>query len=462
MSSRRWTSPRATPGPLGSPRAHTTSLIAVALLGLLAVPQDGAASEVVTAQFQVNTVTGSAQYLPAVAADPDGNFILVWESYASASGGDSDGLSVQGTVAIGAQFQVNTSTTNNQRAPAVAIRPGGDSVVVWQSAHVDINNARIMAQRYDTNGVKVGAELTVGTGGNNVAPSVAMANNGDFVVVWRSNLGVGTDTGPSQSIQGRRFKASSGSFLTQFQVNDVTAGDQDNPVIATDGNGTYLVAWEEPATSTDIAVRYFTADNSADGMPPNAPQETANTYASGPQVAPAVAMAPDGRAVVVWETFGSSWGSDNNRYSIQYRRLDATGTFSDSDEVQANVFGTDDQRFPAVAMDGSGFFSVVWQSYNQPGDLSDYSIQLRSYTAAGDPLDALDVQANEVVTSTQSYPAQAFFVDGVLLTAWQSNGTIPGGTDTNGFSIQGTLVDVLLFADGFEMGDTSRWTATVQ
>jgi hypothetical protein len=46
-------------------------------------------------EFQVNTYTTSSQSGPSVAMDPDGAFVVVWQSYGS-GGTDTSGRSIQG------------------------------------------------------------------------------------------------------------------------------------------------------------------------------------------------------------------------------------------------------------------------------------------------------------------------------------------------------------------------------
>lgn len=429
----------------GLRRATALAVLTAALLVGAAV--DVLASQPITQQFQVNTVTGSAQQQAAVAADGAGNFVVVWESYSS-GGNDGSARSIQvrryradGTP-LAPESQVNSSTANEQKSPAVAMSSSGAFVVVWTSNH-GTADFDIMAQRFNDAGARVGPELLVNSAfsaGIQDQPAVAMADSGDFLVVWKSAGGAGGDSGVS--IQGRRFRASTSTFFEQFLVNDVTAGDQDEPAVATDGGATYLAAWRHPATSNDIAIRSFSADDlTASGVTANAPQQTANTYPTGSQTAPAVAMAPDGRAVVAWESFGASFGSDASRLSIQARRLDASGSFIDGNDVQVNTYTNDDQRFPSVAMGPNGHYAVAWQSYGSAGgDTSDYSVQLRAFGPNGVALDPADVQANTFTANAQQYPVVALAPTGRLLVAWESNGS--PGDDGNGLSVQGRLFQV--------------------
>ena len=100
----------------------------------------------------------------------------------------SDGLLAQTPLPVGSEFRVNTYTTSGQRYPSVAMDSDGDFVVSWQSLGQDGSSYGIYAQRYDNAGVAQGAEFRVNTytTSQQFYPSVAMDNDGDFVVSWQS------------------------------------------------------------------------------------------------------------------------------------------------------------------------------------------------------------------------------------------------------------------------------------
>ena len=117
------------------------------------------------AQFQVNSYTTNFQFGPSVAEDADGDFVVAWSSQGS-PGTDSSGYSVQGQryasdgSALGAQFQVNSYTTSSQRSPSVAGGADGDFVVVWQSQGspgTDTSDYSVQGQRYASDGSALGA-----------------------------------------------------------------------------------------------------------------------------------------------------------------------------------------------------------------------------------------------------------------------------------------------------------------
>jgi hypothetical protein len=109
-----------------------------------------------------------------------------------------------------------------------------------------------------------------------------------------------------------------------------------------------------------------------------------NTYTTGSQGTPSVAMDPDGGFLVVWQSNGSS-GTDTSGFSIQGQRYEADGVPTGG-EFQVNAYTTSGQFVPVAAMDVDGSFAVVWESYGSAEtDTSDRSIQARRFAPEPDP-----------------------------------------------------------------------------
>jgi hypothetical protein len=199
-----------------------------------------------------------------VATQPDGGFIVVWDSAGSA-GSDTNLSSIQGQryaasgAPVGGEFQVNSYTTSYQYAPSVATQPDGGFVVVWTShgsTGGDTFLTSIQAQRYDSDGLQLGGEFQVNTytTGAQFRPSVATEPGGGFVVVWTSYGSTGGDTSAS-SIQGQRLASSGAPTGGQFQVNTYTTSYQFfRPSVATDPDGGFVVVWySDGADGTDTS-----------------------------------------------------------------------------------------------------------------------------------------------------------------------------------------------------------------
>lgn len=163
----------------------------------------------------------------------------------------------------GAEFQVNTYTTGGQFRPAVAMLADGSFVVVWDSQGspaTDTSQQSIQGQRYAANGTPQGAQFQVNT--YTTEPqrftSVAAQPNGDFVIAWVSDTSPGTDTS-YRSIQGRRFVASGTPIGDQFQVNTYTTETQNFPAVAANDQG-FVVAWQSYGSAgTDTSVESIQA-----------------------------------------------------------------------------------------------------------------------------------------------------------------------------------------------------------
>ena len=102
----------------------------------------------------------------------DGDFVVVWASYGSFGTDSALSASVQGQrfasdgSAQGAQFQVNSYTSRDQVYPSVAADADGDFVVVWESlgsSGTDTTVFSIQGQRYASDGSTQGAEFQVNT-----------------------------------------------------------------------------------------------------------------------------------------------------------------------------------------------------------------------------------------------------------------------------------------------------------
>ena len=118
--------------------------------------------------FQVNTYTPNGQFVPAVASDAAGNFVVVWEGYRSGSYEIRARRYDAGGVPLGGEFQVNSYTTGNQRFGAVARNAAGAFVVVWDSrggTGSDTDSYGVHARRYDAGGAPLGDQIPSSSGG---------------------------------------------------------------------------------------------------------------------------------------------------------------------------------------------------------------------------------------------------------------------------------------------------------
>lgn len=151
-------------------------------------------------------------------SDRTGDFVVVWQAY----GQDGSGYGIFGKrfansgVAASPEFQVNTYVADQQALPSVATNTQGDFVVLWASyadlfsdfGGQDGSGRGIFGQYFAASGQRLGREFQVNTyttgnqGGRQVREAdVAMWNDGSFAAVWTS---AGQD-GDSDGVFGQIF-----------------------------------------------------------------------------------------------------------------------------------------------------------------------------------------------------------------------------------------------------------------
>jgi hypothetical protein len=363
-------------------------------------------------EFRINTYTTNDQGVPAVAAAPDGSFVVAWQSYFQASAGSKEDIFAQRFSATGAplgsEFRVNNTSAYNQVAPAVAVDAHGNFVVVWRSYETLIGSILVHGQRFSSSGTRLGGEFRVNTAATTSDqnyPSVAMDANGDFVVVWTL-----LETG-SLNVHGQRFSAGGSPVGGAFRVNEDSSINNTQPRVAMDAQGRFVVTWTRGpgGGDDDVAGRRYDA-----GGAPVGTEFRINTYTTGIQLDPAVAMDAAGDFAVVWR----SLGQDPNPTGIHGQRFAASGS-----PLGAELLVNDDVLVPvkhiqpSVASDPLGNFVVAWSetSYYYSG----YNIAARRFTRTGDGSSQLSV--NTYIPGEQAHPAVAADYDHFVV-VWSSDG----------------------------------------
>lgn len=382
---------------------------AVALLSCSAIGAAGTAFAVtrVGAEFRANTFTVANQTDPQVASST-GSFVVVWSSDGqdnlpnySYSGVFGQRYDSAGT-GIASEFQVNSFTAGSQRYPSVSANAAGRFVVVWQSEGQDGHNSGIFGRRFD-GGVPQAAEFQVNsyTVDSQRFPDVAMGPGGGFIAVWQS---VDQD-GSQYGIFGRRHNASDVPQLTEFQVNSYTVGAQLGASILIAVPSQLIVVWH--SDGQDGSFNIF--GRRVNSLGPQGAEFQINAYTSGIQTVPALAAAPDGGFVVVWQST-----HDSDSVGIFGRRFDSVGA-PITGEFQINAYTVGNQVEADIASHGDDFV-VAWQSADQDGHVD--GIFARRLGLAG-PVGA-EFQVNSYTVFDQRSPSVSMDENGSFVVAWRS------------------------------------------
>ncbi len=325
----------------------------------------------VGAEFRINTYTTDAQYGPTITALSDGGFVVVWGGEGS---GDDAGIFGQrydatGT-AVGGEFRINTYTFSNQRFPTIAALSDGGFVVSWFSLGQDNAGYEIYGQRYDEHGMAVGGEFKIGLFSINPFTtfshlSLIGLNDGGFIAVWPNYN--------NKNYYGKRFDANGHAVGDEFFINNgfygswypisITALSDGGFVVVRDGGGS--------GDYRDIYGQRYDAQGVAVGA-----EFRVNTYTANNQYGPTITALSDGGFVVAWE----SNGQDGSFYGIYGQRYNSAGVAVGA-EFRINTYTTSWQNNPTITALSDGGFVVAWASNGQDGSYD--GIYAKRFDASG-------------------------------------------------------------------------------
>ena len=177
---------------------------------------------------------------------PNGNLVAAFEQVA---GIQYQMLDPNGQKIGSAVFAHDPNANAVEGTPAITSLAGGGFVMTWAevtnggSASED---SIIKAQLFDAAGNRVGAALQVAsqTDGLQADPSIVGLESGGFVIAWQTSpLGSATQA-PNYDIHAQIFGPSGTPVGTEFLVNDIVAGNQTSPELASLPGGGFIVTWD--------------------------------------------------------------------------------------------------------------------------------------------------------------------------------------------------------------------------
>ncbi len=140
-------------------------------------------------------------------------------------------------VAQGSNTIANSTTTNTQYRPDIAVNDNGTFTVTWTSTSQDGSGLGVYARTFNASGTATSSEILVNqtTSGDQTYSSIDSDSSGNFVVSWES----GSD------IYVRRFNASGTALSNELLVNTYTSGTQAFSHVDMNASGDFIVAWQD-------------------------------------------------------------------------------------------------------------------------------------------------------------------------------------------------------------------------
>jgi hypothetical protein len=383
-------------------------------------------------EFNVNTSAANDQKSPDVAANSSGDFVIVWSGDGS---GDDIGIFAQrfnsDSTLNGSEFRVNTYTTNKQYFPSVAMDNNGDFVVSWDSYQQDGFNYGVYAQRYNNFGVAQGSEFLVNTTTTRKEfnSSVAMDSIGDFVITWEEP---GGRDGYGYGIYAQRYNSGGVPQGSEFQVNTTGAQTQRDSSVAMDFAGDFVVTWMsygQDGSRYGIYAQRYNSDGSKPAV--NGSEFLVNTIIAGGQTLPAVAMDADGDFVVSWEDYSNHDGSGSGIFA---RRYNSSGDPQGAQfTVNSNTMSI--QWHSDIAMDYDGDFVVTWESYQYGGSFFGTYAQRYNSDGSKPVVNGGEFLVNTITTNSQKFPAAAMDDNGDFVITWANKPDAGSTQDGSGYSV---------------------------
>jgi hypothetical protein len=219
-------------------------------------------------------------------------------------------------------------------APQIAVAPDGDGVMVWQR---DGAGGQEVQAATVSNAGAVGTVRTLSAGGTNEQPKVAVDDVGNAVVVWRRSNGgdvvVQSNTLSEAGVAGAR------------QTISDDAQDASDPVVGVDDDGNALIAWEfGSGADRRIQARIRTEAGTL--------EDTATLPdTGGASVLPEVAVAADGDGVIAW------LGHDGTASRVRAVSFSAAGDVGDMETISTSDI---DAESVGVGIGDDGDAVVSW------------------------------------------------------------------------------------------------------
>lgn len=302
----------------------------------------------------VNTTIAGAQHSASVAMDADGNYVVAW---AGRGAGDLNGVFFQRFDSDGARLGdetlVNTTVAGRQGDPSIAMADDGAFVIGW-SGQSSADASGVYLQRFTAEGARDGGEVLVNTTTGNLQTGLAMAfdSAGNLVTAWSSLTQDSSDWG----VFGQRFEADGSRLGDEFAWNSTTTESQLGVALAAGPDGEVVAAWQTRGQDGDgwgLVARKLQSDGATFDN-----EVELNNATTGEQVGVKLAIADDGAWIATWATATT----DGAGWEVLARTFDDDGTpQEDSFAVNQERSGANsgNQRYASVAVAGETAI-VVW------------------------------------------------------------------------------------------------------
>jgi hypothetical protein len=341
--------------------------------------------------------TATDQEDPNVTIDGQERWIFAWgdERYSSPSYDVRIRRFANDGIPLDSSIQVNEDSEYSHWMPDVAANLHGVFVVVWEDERTP-GSTDIYAQRFDSAGNAIGGNFLVDTCTARCRePEVEIANDGKFVISWFVDA-----TTVFHEVFFQRYDSAGNAVGANEGILDTEPYDLGSflSMSMNQANGTFVISWsrnEQQYGTYDIWAQRLDSAGTALGTNFKVNDDATNYT----QEQPGVAMNSDGKFIISmddWRDYAIDGFGD-----IYLQRYDSGAVASGANIKISTQDTVAEVKYNSSDMDASGAFMVAWCSYWDVGDSID--ILARHFSSEGTPTtDAFRVNDSvSVVRSTE-------------------------------------------------------------
>ena len=290
------------------------------------------------------------QNRPRIVSDGSGGAIITWHDVRNGiSNSDiyAQHIDADGNVQWTKDGIPVCAVANAQNSPCIATDGAGGAIIIWQDFRT--NYADLCAQRINKNGESLWAKdgvLVCGTSGAQSAPVVVVDGVGGVIVVWQDFRRTYAD------IYAQRVD---GSGKTAWERSGVALcnapGHESFPVITGNGAEGAIVAWVDTRNgNNDVFAQQVDGNGTVQWLTNGIPVCTV----SGNQNYPVMVSDGAGGAILAW------WDMRSGDFNIYAQRIDLTGNALWVKDGLAVCVEANIQNCAYISSDGSGGAIISW------------------------------------------------------------------------------------------------------